>query len=67
MRLEGGDREGDKNGMRLSSFRSLLRIVELVTPIIEEVSSICRRVERSWKEGEKNEHYSLLLQEYLKT
>jgi hypothetical protein len=53
--------------MRLSSFRRLLRVVELITPVLEDLSAICRRVEACWEETERYEHYSLLLNEFLKT
>lgn len=49
VRLESSNSSADSRmPMKLSSFRCLLRIVELITPILEDLVSVCKRLESCW-------------------
>jgi hypothetical protein len=32
----------------MRSFRTLLRVVELVTPLLEDIAELCKKVEGEW-------------------
>lgn len=52
--------------MTMKSFRILLRIVELITPLLEDVTELCKKVEAEWNETNRSGHYGLLFREFMK-
>lgn len=52
--------------MSVRSFRLLLKVVEIIAPLLGEIANLCSRVDYNLQEMHKKSYYQRIFREYLK-